>query len=236
MKNINSKIDYTLLDKSATIDKLALVCKNAIKLGVKSVCVYPEHVSFVKEQLANSNVLTCTVISFPSGKDSLEDKYNETKIALKNGADEIDMVLNYNMIKKHWNDSVTRDIHEYLKEDIRQLVGLCHANNSILKVIVESGRLSIPQTEYATYLCMRENADFIKTSTGKVEVGAELNKVKAMHHKISEAWSPLKIKASGGIRTLEDMKKFDWYVNRFGMGYGSVDAINGINGNITTKY
>ena len=236
MKNINSNIDYTLLDRATSTDELASVCKNAIKLGVMSVCVYPEHVPFVKEQLLGSDVLVCTVISFPHGKDTLKDKYRETMDALRDGADEIDMVLNYNMIINHWDDNVTRDIHEYLKEDIRQLAGLCHANNNVLKVIVESGKLTIPQTKYATYLCMRENADFIKTSTGKVEIGAEVDKVKAMHHKISEAWSPLQIKASGGIRTLEDMKAFSGYVKRFGMGYGSVDTINGISDNTTGEY
>lgn len=230
MKKINSIIDYTLLNELASKDELASVCKNAIKLGVKSVCVYPKHVTYVKDQLKGSDILVCTVISFPHGTNSFESKYNETLKALRDGAVEIDMVLDYKMLIKYWdsyNGITNTDTDKYLSREINQLGELCHSNDAILKVIIESGSLTIPQTIYATKLCIVNKADFIKTSTGKTSTGAELDKVKAMRHTISERWSLLQIKVSGGIRTLEDIKSYKRYVNRFGMGYGSVDSING---------
>jgi deoxyribose-phosphate aldolase len=105
-----------------------------------------------------------------------------------------------------------------------------------LKVIVESGALDIPQTVFVTNLCLEAGADYIKTSTGKIAVGAELDKVKTMKNTIAEFGGTMFIKASGGIRTIEDIKKFYPFVDRFGIGWSAVDEMNGLGGNIKNNY
>lgn len=231
IKEYNSMIDYTLLEPNATEEDILNLTEKSRIIVPKSICILPNMVSFAKEQLRDTEILVCTVISFPEGTNSLEDKISETKKALEDGADEIDMVLNYKMLIDQWNVdtlSTYKGTHEYLLDEIKKVSTLCHSNNKILKIIVESGRLDIPQTEYVTSLCIDGNADFIKTSTGKIEIGAELDKVKYMEEIITEEGSDLQIKASGGIRTIEDIEKFYPFVDRFGMGYSSVDKINGL--------
>lgn len=231
IKKFNSITDYTELNPTATEDNILEITEKARMIEPKSICILPKMVRYSNGQLKDPNILICTVISFPGGTNMLEEKYNETKKALDDGADEIDMVLNYQLLLEKWNSetlNVDENTHKYLLDDIKQLSKLCHDNNAILKVIVESGKLDISQTKYATQLCIDANADFIKTSTGKVDIGAELDKVKAMREIITENGSNLFIKASGGIRTIDDLRKFSPYVDRFGIGYGSVDKINGL--------
>ena len=224
MHEYNSIIDYTLLDVNASKEGLISLCAKAIKLGVASVCVYPKHVLIVSELLKGTNVLTCSVISFPNGNNTIEEKIIETEEAIRNGVDEIDLVLNYHLIA---------DLN-YLKSELVAIKKCCSkTQNKIgqfitLKVIVESGLLSLEETAILTQLCIDTKVDFIKTSTGKVAVGAELSKVQIMYDTIVSANSNLKIKASGGIRTLEDVTIFLPYVSRLGMGYQTVDVLNGI--------
>jgi deoxyribose-phosphate aldolase len=202
-------------------------------------------VKFARKELKGTNILVCTVISFPGGFNSLEDKMEETVKAITDGADEIDMVLDYQRLLNNWDISKNKcdeDTHNYLLTDIKQLADYCHKNGVILKVIVESGRLDNIQTLYVTNLCIDAKADYIKTSTGKVEVGAEIDKVLIMKNVIERRSTieniniKLKIKASGGIRTIEDQREFAPYVDRFGMGFGSVDSINGLEQETESSY
>ena len=105
-----------------------------------------------------------------------------------------------------------------------------------MKVIVESGELDIPQTNYVTKLCLEADADYIKTSTGKVNIGAELVKVKEMKDVITESDKTMFIKVSGGIRSFEDIERFAPYVDRFGVGFGVVEKLNGISSSIKSEY
>lgn len=231
VKKFNSMTDYTQLDPGATEEDILEITDKAKIIEPASICILPKMVSFAKKELKDTNILITTVISFPHGTDSLEEKFQETKKALEDGADEIDMVLDYPKLKQNWDvesQTVDKATHEYLLTDIKQLADLCHKEGAILKVIVESGLLDIPQTRYTTTLCIDAGADFIKTSTGKVSVGAEIEKVKAMKEVIVEEGSDLKIKASGGIRTIEDLRNFLPFVDRYGIGWGSVDKINGL--------
>jgi len=238
IKNINEsvdsdelvgKIDYTLLKPEATEAEIIELCEKAKILGVKSVCVLPKMVKVASESLKESNVLVCTVVSFPQGTNTSEEKLEETSSVINDGADEVDMVLNYPLLKeKGW------DAHEELHREIDSLADICHRHRNknnekvILKVIVESGLLSDEETEIATEACLDGGADFIKTSTGMISgPGAELNKVKIMRDIITKYGSDMKIKASGGIRTMEDLKNFEPYVDRFGVGFGAVDSIFG---------
>ncbi len=241
-EDLVGKIDYTLLNPSATEDDILQLCEKADKLGVKSVCVLPKMVKIAAEALEDSEVLVCTVISFPHGTDSTEQKLAETKQCIYDGADECDMVLNYPFLKEIFEtegdpeDMDPEDLDHgilILVDDVEALVEECHKNTNkdgdqvILKVIVESGLLSGDETETATSICLDAGADFIKTSTGMVAVGAELDKVQIMRDTITADGSEMKIKASGGIRTMADLQKFAPYVDRFGVGFGSVDSIFG---------
>ena len=213
-------IDYTLLDPSATNQEIIDLCKNAQKLEIASVCITPDKVRIAKQELENSKVLVCTVISFPSGENTLDEKVLETTQAIQNGADEIDVVINY---KKITNES-------YLINELNTLRELCHSHKNkigqpvTLKVIVESGLHSLEETTFFTKLCIQTKVDFIKTSTGKVVIGAELEKVKIMHHEIQVAKSSLKIKASGGLREIAQIETYLPYVQRLGIGYQTVDS------------
>jgi len=244
-----NKIDYTLLAPSATEDQIIELCEKADKLGVKSVCVLPKMVKVAAETLSDSNVLVCTVVSFPHGTDTPEQKLTETKFCIASGADEVDMVLNYPKLQKliaSIPEEMTNDYFRYrmvsyeyhntldeLEIEVSDLVEECHSNTNkdgdqiTLKVIVESGLLDESATEEATHICLDAGADFIKTSTGMVAVGAELDKVQIMRNIITEEGSNMKIKASGAIRTMADLQKFAPYVDRFGVGYAAVDSIFG---------
>lgn len=233
----NGIIDYTLLEESATREEIIELCKKADMLGVKSVCVLPKHVRLAADQLNNSKVLVCTVVSFPEGIDTVEQKVAETQKVISDGADEVDMVLNYNYLQANAHLDTTP-----LIEEVSSLVNICHQNSSkegkpiILKVIVESGLLSLEETKLATEICAEAGADFIKTSTGKVKVGAELDKIKVMFDTIREVGSNMKIKASGGIRGAEQINSMSDMVDRFGMGWGAVDNLNGLQSELASSY
>ena len=174
MFQYNDMIDYTLLEESATDQDIIELCEKADMLGVKSVCVLPKHVALAAKQLENSKVLVCTVVSFPEGTNTIKQKISETNQVISNGADEVDMVLNYHELqgKDHLYEV------DYLVEEVSSLVDICHSSKNkngelvILKVIVESGVLTEGETKIATDICLEADADFIKTSTGKVSVGA----------------------------------------------------------------
>jgi deoxyribose-phosphate aldolase len=251
MAKYNKMIDYTLLDNNATTEDIITLCESARIMDVKSVCVMPKHVQIAADELSDCDILVCTVISFPSGNNTLQQKINETKEVIGHGADEVDMVLDYQYLKKEWNNEGSNggDLEigksEKLVEEVDNLVSICHAHTNkdgdriTLKVIVESGLLTTKQTQVATIICLEGGADFIKTSTGKVAVGAELEKVKMMKKVIDENkedYYDMKIKASGGVRTMEDIKTFEPYVDRFGMGNAAVDKLNGLEVKGDVKY
>ena len=213
-------IDYTLLDPAASEQEILDLCAKAIKLKVASVCITPDKVKIAKQALENTSVLVCTVVSFPTGENSIEEKVIETTQAILHGADEIDVVISYKKIA----------YESYLLEELNTLRELCHvhknkAGNPItLKVIVESGLHTLAEATFFTNLCIQTKVDFIKTSTGKVAVGAELEKVKVMHEAIQRATSSLKIKASGGLRDMQQIETFLPYVQRLGIGHQTVDS------------
>ena len=234
----NNMIDYTLLEESATDQDIIELCEKANMFGVKSVCVLPKHVALATKQLENSKVLVCTVISFPEGTNTIKQKISETNQVISNGADEVDMVLNYHELqgKDHLYEV------DYLVEEVSTLVDICHSSKNkngepiILKVIVESGVLTESETKIATDICLEAEADFIKTSTGKVPVGAELNKIKVMYDTIQNTGSNMQIKASGGVRTAEQINSMLDMIDRFGMGYAAVDKLNNLTVDNTSSY
>jgi len=207
--NYNQIIDYTYLKVDANIDKIKQICNEAKEFNFFSVCIKPDYVSYAKEFLKNSSVKVCAVISFPQGTDKTIDKLKETENAIISGADEIDVVMNYKLLKKATlinDDEIRLQKLELVKKDIESITRLCHGINSvIIKVIIESGDLTLEQTKIACEICIESGVDFVKTSTGFGKKGAEEHKVKFMRKILPDT---IKIKASGGVRTLDDIKRF----------------------------
>lgn len=194
MNNINKLIDHTLLKAFATSDDIKKICEEAIKYDFASVCVNPCHVSLVSELLKDSDVRVCTVIGFPLGANTIEIKQAETMDAVSNGAEEIDMVINIGKAKEH-------DFN-YIKEEIEAVVSA--ANGNLVKVILETCYLSSEEIIEVCKMASIAGAQFVKTSTGFGTGGAKVEDVELMRKSILDTMS---VKASGGVRTLDDLNK-----------------------------
>lgn len=189
---LNEYIDHTNLKAFTVSEDILKLCKEAHEYGFKSVCVNPYYVSYAKEILKemNSNVKVCTVIGFPLGQNTTKVKVEETKDAILNGAEEIDMVINVAALNEGKTD--------YVKEEIQQIRNAC--KGYILKVIIETCYLNDEQIKIATQICNETGADYIKTSTGFGTRGASIEDVRIMNENKTEK---LQIKASGGIGDYE---------------------------------
>ena len=185
--HINTYIDHTLLKPTASKNEIIQLCEEAINYNFFSVCVNSCYVSLAKQQLQNTKVKVCSVIGFPLGAMSTEAKVNEAKIALDDGADEIDMVMNLGYLKSQDFENVYKDV-----EAVKRIMP-----NNILKVILETCYLEEDELIKASELAIKGGADFIKTSTGFGTRGASLEDIKLMK---SVAKDSTKIKASGGIK------------------------------------
>lgn len=188
---LNKMIDHTILKAFATTKDIEKLCDEAIKYDFKSVCVNPANVQLASDLLAGSDVLVCTVIGFPLGANTKEIKMLETIDAVKNGADEIDMVINVAKAKEH--------DYKYIEEEIKLVVGA--AGGHTVKVILETCYLSEDEKVACTLAAARAKANFVKTSTGFGTGGALVTDVVTMKANITP---DMEVKASGGIKTLED--------------------------------
>ncbi|MCR2042936.1 deoxyribose-phosphate aldolase [Anaerosalibacter massiliensis] len=195
MKNIGSMIDHTLLKPEATSEMIETLCKEAKEYGFFSVCVNPYYVKQVKEELKGSEVKIATVIGFPLGNTTKEVKAFESSEAIKNGADELDMVINIAALKN-------RD-YDVVEEDIKAVVDAANGS-ALVKVIIETCLLNDDEKKKACEIAKSAGADFVKTSTGFSTGGATEEDVKLMRETVGEN---LGVKASGGIRDYETAKK-----------------------------
>ncbi len=193
---IAGMIDHTLLRPDATHDEIVKLSREARKYGFASVCVNPYWVPVVAAELAGSPVKVCTVIGFPLGANSTEVKVAETEAALRVGAQEIDMVQNVGALRSGDYETVRNDIHA--------VVEAAHRAGAIVKVILETALLDDNQKAMASTLAKMAGADFVKTSTGFAASGATAHDVALMR---SIVGPDMGVKASGGIRTLDDVKK-----------------------------
>ncbi|MDO5981493.1 deoxyribose-phosphate aldolase [Flavivirga spongiicola] len=208
MRPINQYIDHTLLKATATTNDIAMLCEEAKIHKFFSVCINSCHVALAKEKLQDSDVKICSVVGFPLGSMSTKAKVAEATLALNNGADEIDMVINLGLLKSKNFDGVWKDIEAVKK---------CMPNN-ILKVILETCYLEELEIIKASELAIQSGADFIKTSTGFGPGGATLHDVKLMKSVCSNG---TKIKASGGIRDYKTaMEYINLGVDRLGTSSG----------------
>ena len=195
-ERIAALIDHTILRADATRDDVHRVCAEARKYGFASVCVNGYWVPLVASELDGTSIKVCTVAGFPLGAMASEAKLAETETALRQGAHEVDMVMNIGALKGGDRDAV--------QCDISMLAAACHAGGAILKVILEMCLLTDDQKRIACELCKAAGADFVKTSTGFGASGATESDVALMRKTVG---SEMGVKASGGIRTLADLRK-----------------------------
>lgn len=197
MTNLSSYIDHTLLKPTATEMDFRRLCEEIYQNSFYTACVPPYYVAFVKELLEYSEAKICTVIGFPLGYTHTNTKLSEAKQALIDGANELDMVMNLNAFKSM--------AYETVKQEIKALTDLAHGENALLKVIIETAYLDNFDIRIACEICEEAGVDFVKTSTGFANKGADIEQVKLIREVLP---SNIHIKASGGIQTFEQAMAF----------------------------
>lgn len=193
-KEILKHVDHTLLTQTATWEEIRQICDDAVFYGTASVCIPPSYVKQVKEYVQDK-MAVCTVIGFPNGYMTTKTKEFETKDALANGADEIDMVINIGWAKDGKFDLI--------EEEIRTLKAAC--GDKILKVIIETCLLTDEEKVKLCHAVTNAGADYIKTSTGFSRAGATFEDIKLFSENIGPG---VKMKAAGGIASMDDAEKF----------------------------
>jgi deoxyribose-phosphate aldolase len=189
-------IDHTLLKPNATEEQIRTLCAEALEFNFRSVCINPTWVPLAAELLRGSEVLTCTVVGFPLGANESAIKAMEARRAIRNGAREIDMVINIGALKSGDDALVLRDI--------RAVVEDCVDGNAVCKVILETALLSDAEKRRASELARQARAHFVKTSTGFSTGGATVSDVALMAEVVRGAG--MEVKASGGISSYSDAK------------------------------
>ncbi len=194
VEKILAKCDHTLLLQASTWEQIKKLCDEGMHYKTASVCIPPSFVKQAKEYVG-AKLAICTVIGFPNGYNTTAVKVFETKDALENGADEIDMVINIGMLRQ--------GLDKEAEEEIRQIKKAC--GNKILKVIIETCLLTEEEKLRACKIVTAAGADYIKTSTGFSTAGATLADVKLMRANVGEK---VLVKAAGGISGLQDAEEF----------------------------
>lgn len=200
---ICNMVDHTLLSQTAVWEEIKKVCEEAIEYKTASVCIPPAYVERAKDTFGDK-LKICTVIGFPNGYNTTKVKLVETEDAISNGADEIDMVINIGWLKDKKYESILEEISEIKKK----------CGKKILKVIIETCLLTDDEKIKMCEIVNKSGANYIKTSTGFSKGGATFDDVKLFSEHIADN---VKIKAAGGISSLEDAEKFiDLGANRLG--------------------
>ena len=194
LKEILSKVDHTLLSQSATWEQIRAICDDGMKYHTASVCIPASYVKQAKDYVGGKLAI-CTVIGFPNGYDTTKAKCFEATDAVENGADEVDMVINIGWVKdRRWGD---------LLEEIRAVKAACQGK--LLKVIIETCLLTDDEKIKMCEIVSASGADYIKTSTGFSTGGATFHDVELFAKHVKPG---VKIKAAGGISSLDDAEKF----------------------------
>lgn len=194
IQDILSKVDHTLLAQGATWDEIRAICDDGMKYGTASVCIPASYVKQAKEYVGEKLAI-CTVIGFPNGYSTTATKCFETEDAVKNGADEIDMVINIGWLKDKKYD--------LLLDEIKKIKAAC--GGKILKVIIETCLLTDDEKKEMCRIVTESGADFIKTSTGFSTSGATFDDIALFAENVGK---DVKIKAAGGISSIADAEKF----------------------------
>lgn len=194
IKEILSRVDHTMLTQGAAEEDIKILCEDAVKYGCASVCVAPSYVEFAKNCLGGK-IKVCTVIGFPNGNMTTASKCFEAEEAVNNGADEIDMVINIGWVKDKKYENILSEINAVKKS----------CKGRLLKVIIETCLLTEEEKIMMCRTVSESDADFIKTSTGFSTGGATKEDIRLFAENISGS---LKIKAAGGISSVEDAEEF----------------------------
>jgi len=189
-------IDHTLLKPEASRNDISRVCEEALKYGFASVCVNPTNVGQAADVLRGSVVHVCTVAGFPLGATLPDVKVFEAEHAIRLGASEVDMVINVGALKS--------GAYKEVEDDIRGVVEACHRGGGICKVILECALLGDAEKQRVCHAAKNAGAEFVKTSTGFGPGGARVEDVRLMR---SAVGPEMGVKAAGGIRTFEDVKR-----------------------------
>lgn len=188
MDELAKMIDHTLLKPEATAEQIKKLCEEARDYGFASVCINPCQVKLAAKMLRDTDVKVCTVIGFPLGANTSEVKAYETKDAIENGAEEIDMVMNIGAMKS--------GDYELVKKDVQAVVDAAKGR-TIVKVILENCLLEKDEIKKACEICKQAGADYVKTSTGFNKSGATVEDVELMRETVGDEMG---VKAAGGIR------------------------------------
>jgi len=213
-RDMAKMIDHTNLNATATVEEIKQLCEEALEYQFASVCINPIYVPLANKLLEESSVKVCTVIGFPLGASTTETKAFETKNAIKNGAQEVDMVMNVGAFKSGAYDLVRSDIKAV--KDATKSSGV--TSDVIVKVILETCYLDDDEIVKACEIAKDVGADFVKTSTGFGTAGAEEEKVSLMRKTVGR---DIGVKASGGIKNFEQaLSMLDAGANRIGASSG----------------
>lgn len=214
--NLAKYMDHTILKAEATKEQVNKICMEAIQYGFASVCVNPCYARYVSEKLKGTDIKTCVVIGFPLGANTKEVKSFETADAIKNGAQEVDMVINVGALKDKNYDAVKEDIEAVVKAADKK---------AAVKVIIETCLLTDEEKIKACEISKEAGADFVKTSTGFSTSGAKAEDVKLMRKTVGEGMG---VKASGGIRDYNNaVKMIESGASRLGVS-ASVEIIKSV--------
>ena len=194
LEEILKKVDHTLLSQTASLEEIKQICDDGIKYDTASVCIPASFVKQVKDYVGD-RIKICTVIGFPNGYSTTAVKVFETQDAIDNGADEIDMVINIGWLKDKRYDDITNEIKAIKEACVKKL----------LKVIIETCLLSDDEKIKMCEIVTAAGADYIKTSTGFSTAGATFDDIKLFKEHVGEQ---VKIKAAGGIKSIDDAIKF----------------------------
>lgn len=215
-QNVANLIDHTLLKADAKKAQIKQLCEEAREHHFASVCVNPTWVAYASELLAGSDVLVCTVIGFPLGANTPETKAFETKNAIENGANEVDMVINIGALKDKDDELVERDIRAVVASS---------KGKALSKVIIETSLLTEEEKIRACELAVKAGADYVKTSTGFSTGGATPEDIALMRKTVGPS---IGVKASGGVRNTEDATKvIEAGATRIGASAG-ISIVNGL--------
>ena len=194
--NINSYIDHTILKPTTTLAEVEKICSEAVEYRFAAVCIPPLFVTKAVNLVRDSHVKVATVIGFPFGYSAIEAKVAEIVLAMVDGADELDMVINISAIKNNdWN---------FIANEINVIMPIVKSKSKIIKVIIESGILTDDEIIKCCDIYGMAGVDYVKTSTGYAEKGASVHAVKLIRSHLADS---IKIKASGGIKTYSFAKE-----------------------------
>lgn len=210
MMELNRYLEHTMLKATATQQEIDALIMDAEKYNFACVCVPPFWVTKVKRELLDTETLVVTVVGFPLGNTTTEAKVYEAQQAIRDGADEIDMVWSLTAFKSGMN---------WPKIELAKMASVCHGSERMLKVIIETAYLDDKEIIQACKICADAGVDYVKTSSGFAPEGANVSDIKLMRLHLPEN---VKIKASGGIRDLErTLQLIDAGADRIGTSYGS---------------